>query len=104
MTLRETLGGDARQIHELVDQLLDSEDSLIVLIDGRRAVSYGEGFGLSPCQIELITIEMERAVRAIAGVTPRLASGTVAADALALSCTDELTHSGVHSGQAAIEC
>ena len=75
MTLREALGGDARRIHELVDQLLDSEDSLIVLIDGRRAVSYGEGFGLSPCQIELITIDMERTVRAVAGHPPLETSG-----------------------------
>lgn len=70
MTLREALGGDAGRIHELVDQLLDSEDSLIVLIDRQRAVSYAEGFGLSPCQLELITIEMEQAVRAVAGTTP----------------------------------
>jgi hypothetical protein len=67
VTLRETLGGDARRIHELVEQLLDSEDSLIVLIDGHRAVSYGEGLNLSPCQLELVTIEMERAVRTAAG-------------------------------------
>ena len=60
MTLRQRLGGDAHRIHELVDQLLDGEDSLIVLMDGRRAVSYGEGFGLSPCQLELVTIEIER--------------------------------------------
>jgi hypothetical protein len=75
VTLREALGGDAQGIHELVDQLLDSEDSLIVLIDGRRAVSYAEGFGLSPCQLELITIEVERSVRAVAGSTPLKTSG-----------------------------
>ena len=62
MTLRQALGGDARRIHELVDELLDGEDSLIVLIDGRRAISFAEGFGLSPCQLELVAIEIERAV------------------------------------------
>ena len=67
MTLRQRLGGDAHRIHELVDRLLDGEDSLIVLMDGRRAVSYGEGFGLSPCQLELVTIEIERALRAVGG-------------------------------------
>ena len=67
MTLRRLLGGDARRVHELVDQLLDSEDSLIVLIDGPRTISFAEGFGLSPCQLELITMEIERAVRTIAG-------------------------------------
>lgn len=65
MTLRESLGNDARRIHELVDQLLDSEDSLIVLIDERRAISYGQGFGLSPCHLELVASQIERGVRSI---------------------------------------
>ena len=63
VTLRQALGGDARRIHELVDKLLDGEDSLILLIDGRRAISFAEGFGLSPCQLELVTIDIERVVR-----------------------------------------
>ena len=50
-----------------VDTMLDSEDSLIVMIDGGRAISLADGFGLSPCQLELVTIEIERAVRAVAG-------------------------------------
>jgi len=62
MTLRQALGGDADKVHEVVDQLLDGEDSLVLLIDGQRAISYAEGFGLSPCQLELLTIELERAV------------------------------------------
>ena len=69
MTLRQRLGGDAHRIHELVDQLLDGDNSLIVLMDGRRAVSYGEGFGLSPCQLELVTNEIERALRTV-GTAP----------------------------------
>jgi len=67
MTLRQALGDDAHKIQEVVDQLLDGEDSLILLIDGQRAISYAEGFGLSPCQLELLTIEIERAVRAVVG-------------------------------------
>jgi hypothetical protein len=47
VTLRQALGGDARRIHELVDELLHGEDSVIVLIDGRRAIGFAEGFGLS---------------------------------------------------------
>jgi hypothetical protein len=70
MTLRQALGGDAQKLHELIDQFLDGENSLIVLFDGRRAISYGEGFGLSGCQLELVTIEMERALRAMAGTEP----------------------------------
>lgn len=63
MTIRQALGGDARRVHEAVDRLLDSEDGLIMLIDGQRAISYGGGLGLSPCQLELVAIEIERAVR-----------------------------------------
>jgi hypothetical protein len=74
VTLREALGGDARRLHELVDQLLDSEDSVIVLIDRRRAISFAEGFGLSPCHIELVAIEIERAVRSIGRMGPRIAA------------------------------
>jgi hypothetical protein len=66
VTLRQALGNDARRVHELVDTLLDSEDSLIVLIDHRRAISFAEGFGFSPCQLELVTAEIERGVRDLA--------------------------------------
>jgi hypothetical protein len=66
MTLRQALGDDARRVHQLVDQLLDRDDCLIVLADGARVISYASGFGLSPCQLELVTIEIERAVRAVA--------------------------------------
>jgi hypothetical protein len=67
VTLRQALGGNARRIHELVDELLDREDSLIVLIDGRRAISFAQGFGLSACQLEFVTVEIERQLRTIAG-------------------------------------
>lgn len=43
MTLREAHGGGTRRVHEPVDQLLDREDTLIVLLDERRAISYGQG-------------------------------------------------------------
>jgi hypothetical protein len=54
-------------VHELIDQLLDREDGLIVLIDGERVIGDGEGFGLSPCQLELVVTEIERTVRTAAG-------------------------------------
>lgn len=70
MTLRSAIGDEnARRIHALVDELLDGEDGLIVLIDQRRAITYGAGFGLSPCQQELATNEIERTVRAFGGTT-----------------------------------
>jgi hypothetical protein len=61
------LGSDAERIHEQVDALLDSEDAMIVLVDGSRAISYAEGFGTSPDQLELLALDIERAVRSVAG-------------------------------------
>ena len=64
MTLRQALGPDARRLHELVDELLDSENGLIVLMDDARAMSFAAGFACSPCQLELVTVEIERVLRA----------------------------------------
>jgi hypothetical protein len=61
------LGTDADRIHEHIDALLDSEDAMIVLVDGSRAISYAQGFGTSPDQLELLALEIERAVRSVAG-------------------------------------
>ena len=57
MTLRQALGGDARRLHELLETLLDREDAVILLFDGDRAVSYINGFGLSPSQHEFLALE-----------------------------------------------
>ena len=67
MTLRGMLGSDVHRIQEQIDDLLDREDGLIVLFDGSRMVSYSQGFGVSPCQLELLTVEIERAVRNVIG-------------------------------------
>ena len=67
MSLRTMLGADADRVHEQVDALLDSEDGVIVLVDKSRAISYAQGFGISACQLELLTVEIERAVRATGG-------------------------------------
>jgi hypothetical protein len=77
MALREVLGDDVRGVHEQVDDLLDSEEALIVLIDGNRAVSYAHGFGASPSQLEFLALEIEQVVRRIVGsqsTTPRKTS------------------------------
>ena len=70
MTLRESLNGDMQRIYEEIDALLDSEDGVLVLFDGARMVSYTHGFGVSPCQLELLDIELERAVRTAVGGQP----------------------------------
>jgi hypothetical protein len=65
VTLRQRLGGDERRVHEQLDALLDSEDGIILLADTQRAVSYAQGFALSPAQLELLTFDIERAIRAV---------------------------------------
>jgi hypothetical protein len=57
MSLRRMLGADADRVHEQVDALLDSADGVIVLVDRSRAISYAHGFGVSPCQLELLMVE-----------------------------------------------
>lgn len=70
MTLRDSLGGDVQRIYEQVDALLDSEDGVLVLFDGSRTLSYTQGFGVSPCQLELLSVEIERALRNVVGRPP----------------------------------
>jgi hypothetical protein len=67
VTLRQRLGGVERRIHEQLDELLDSEDGIILFADGHRAVSYAQGFALSPAQLELLTFDIERAIRSATG-------------------------------------
>jgi hypothetical protein len=67
MSLRTMLGADVDRVHEQVDALLDSEDAMILLIDGSRAINYANGFGISPSQLELLALDIERAVRSVVG-------------------------------------
>src|SRR3954449_3781701 len=68
MTLRQTLEQDAPRIHEQVDAMLESEDSIIILVDARRAITYARGFGLSACQLEMLANDIERLVRTVTRV------------------------------------
>jgi hypothetical protein len=61
------LGSDTDRVHQQLDSLLDNEDAVIVLLDGSRAITYAHGFGLSPCQLELLMFEIENAVRKVGG-------------------------------------
>jgi hypothetical protein len=70
MTIRESLGGDVRHIHDLVDALLDREDAVLVLYDGGRVATFAEGFGVSASQLELLGVEVERVLRNVLGRKP----------------------------------
>jgi len=63
VTLRRALGDHVRRLHAQVEDLLDREDGFIVLVDADRAISYMQGFGASPCQLELLAAEIERTIR-----------------------------------------
>ena len=65
MTLRQRLGPDVQRIYEQVDDLLDSEDAILILADTHRAIHYARGFGLSACQHELLAVEIDRSIRAL---------------------------------------
>ena len=70
MTLRQSLGGDAEQIYTQIDALLDREDAVVALFDGRRVITYASGFEVSASQLELLGIELERALRSAVGHQP----------------------------------
>jgi hypothetical protein len=65
VTLRQRLGPDVQRIYEQVDDLLDSEDPILILADAHRAIHYARGFGLSACQHELLAVEIDRSIRAL---------------------------------------
>jgi hypothetical protein len=67
VTLRQGLGPDIQRLYEQIDDLLDSEDAIIILADGHRAIHYARGFGLSGCHHELLAVQIERAIRGVTG-------------------------------------
>jgi hypothetical protein len=63
MTLREALGpSGVEALHERIDEVLDADDALVVLIDGSRATSHLQGFGLSGAQLEMLSLAIERTI------------------------------------------
>jgi hypothetical protein len=90
-TLRDILGLDAPRVHEQVDEVLDAEDTIIILIGRHQATSYCHGFALSGCQLELLSLEVERPVRAL---------GSVCFVEERRNDRDEQDDSGAHAGDA----
>ena len=98
MTLRESGGGDAQRIHEQVDALLDGEDGILALFDGGRVVTYAQGFGVSASQLELLSVEVERALRSVVGRQPaQRASRRRNRDAQGLRAGDRVDGNGTAS-------
>ncbi len=65
MSPRITLGPRTQGGHQPVDQLLDAEDSIVIVIGQKQVRTYVQGFGLSGCQLEMLSLRVERAVRAL---------------------------------------
>lgn len=66
MTLRDLLDGLDADVHARLDQVLDSEDAVIVLADSRGVTTYLHGFGVSGCQLEMLASDVDAAVRTLA--------------------------------------
>jgi hypothetical protein len=76
MSLRKKRGADVKRVHEQVDALLDREDAIIVLVDGSRVINYAHGCGVSPSQLEMLALEIEKAIRSVVGPPIKKAEGT----------------------------
>lgn len=70
MTLRETLGPAAHVVRERLEQVLDSEDGIVILVDRSGATTFYHGFGASGCQLELAAARVDAELREIAGDNP----------------------------------
>ena len=72
MPPRQLLQDDVELLHQQLDDLLDSDDGFIVLVDGGRTISYADGFGLSGSQLEQVAADVDRVIRSVAGPVQRL--------------------------------
>jgi hypothetical protein len=67
MTLRALLDGLDPDVHARLDEVLDSEDAVIVLADGRAITTFVHGFAASGCQLEMAASDVDAVVRALGG-------------------------------------
>jgi hypothetical protein len=65
MTLRDVLDGLDPDVHARLDQVLDSEDAVVVLADARGITTYVHGFAASGCQLEMVASDVDAVVRAL---------------------------------------
>ena len=66
MTFKEALGDDT-ELRQRLDQLLASEDAVVILADRRGITTYAHGFGVSGCQLELLGHDVDAAIRLVGG-------------------------------------
>lgn len=81
MTLREVLGSAQTDVRRRLEQVLDSEDAIILLIDRHGTTTYAHGFAVSGCQLEMVGNAIESLLREVKTSVP-LAQCVGPADAL----------------------
>jgi hypothetical protein len=87
MTARDALGGHAPAIFGRLEEVLDSEDAVIVLMDRRGATSFYHGFGASGCQLELFGHLLDTVLSGIAVEGHRTAVPAGREEGRTASCT-----------------
>jgi hypothetical protein len=59
---RLTLEPHAQGVNQHVDQLLEGEDSIVIVVGRKQITTRAQGFDLSGCQLELLSLRIERAI------------------------------------------
>lgn len=65
MTLRDVLDGRDPDVHSRLDEVLDSEDAVIVLADSRGITTFMHGFAASGCQLEMVASDVDAVLRTL---------------------------------------
>jgi hypothetical protein len=71
MTARDAIGTSAARLHARLDEVLDSEDAVIALVDRAGTTTICHGFGASGCQLELLANLLDSTIRAMTPPVPR---------------------------------
>ncbi|HEX7086395.1 MAG TPA: hypothetical protein VF198_08525 [Vicinamibacterales bacterium] len=70
MTLRDALQGSEGVIRARLEEVLDSEDAVVLLANRRGITTFAHGFGVSGCQLEMMGRALEALLRELAAAPP----------------------------------
>jgi hypothetical protein len=62
-------------ITKRLEQVLDSENAIVILVDGAGVTTFYHGFGASGCQLELAAARVDVALRDLVGNGPEPKTG-----------------------------
>ena len=69
MTLRDALHGSEDVIRARLEEVLDSEDAVVLLANRRGVTTFAHGFGASGCQLESIGRALEAQLRELTAMS-----------------------------------